>query len=838
PHTAAAAAKAAPPLSPTPDTGARAATASPDETRDDANSSQGTPTRGHAGGVDSASDASRSPVRGHGSKQMLQGAARSALRALGQPPAAATPSAASGSAGGKRKGKGKAGSGADDEDAEAEDEEGHIPQAKGKGRGKGPSRGRAAVKTESAGGRVSADLDDWTEGEALASLRYAGKPLMTMRVADLKEALVALGLAYAGNQPELRMRLARRLCADLAGGSPGMASMEGFATSASSPGSGLESSEQSSAREARRIKRRTLRTLGKKGAGAHTKDCPIVIASDDEPNASDAADEAPSSSPASGSPPAADALATAAGASFVEPPPEAEEAEALVLTEALAVEFEAGPKSSMTVAELRRLMTSFGLKPKGRKKSDLIGCWAEAVKARRSMKEEGGEDKAEAADVEGGRRGRRDVTEDEDPEASVDGVRVADMKVATLKLHVERMGLKATGHLKADLQRCLRDALLDGHSGGGGHAPRKTGGRVRGGDEAYEKPRRGRGGRPAGRDPPAAPSAPPPQRKRAGQVDPSPAPAFPPDQVWFHQTRVSAMNLEEMREKLHELDMPSLRLKDDEVTHDLIDALVQRKAEAADSNPRKQAWLGRPVYMMRKAELADMLRHFDLDDAGKVDVLRGRFRDALRKWAADEIAYPASGAGSTGGSSGRDGGGRGAGSGGGVADPEETEDEGQDASDADEDSADEGLAAGRSSRRGGRTTRHTRTRSEDAVAVVAKQAAPVRARRKRDTDTTEEQEGEEGGGRSASASSRRGRGGKRTGATAGKGEERQPTDARGGGTRAGRRRRAGDEEAASSKRAASPTGEAKANATGSKGKGKASVEKERAPSATSGRTKA
>ncbi|CAN0131491.1 unnamed protein product, partial [Ectocarpus sp. 8 AP-2014] len=738
-HTAAAAAEAAAPLSPTPHDGARAATASPDGTRHDANSSQGTPTRGHAGGVGSTSAASRSPVRGRGSKQTLQEAARSALRALGQPPAAAAPAAASGSAGGKRKGKGKAGSGADDEDAEEEDEENDVPKARGKGRGKGPSRGRTVVKTESAGGRVSADLDDWTEGEALASLRYAGKPLMTMRVADLKVALVALGLAYAGNQPELRMRLARRLCADLAGGSPGMASMEGFATSASSPDSGLESSEQSSAREARRIKRRTLRTLGQKGAGADTKDCPIVIASDDEANASDAGAEAPSS-PASGSPPAADTPAAAAGASSVGPPPEAEEAEAPVLTEDLAMEFEAGPKPSMTVAELRSLMTRFGLKPKGRKKSDLIGCWAEAVKARCSMKEDGEKEKAGASGVEGGRRGRRDVAEDEDPEASVDGVRVADMKVATLKLHVERMGLKATGHLKADLQRCLRDAILDGHSGGGGHAPRKTGGRVRGGDEADEKPRRGRGGRPAGRDPPAAPSASPLRRKRAGQVDPSPAPAFHPDQVRFHQTRVSAMNLEEMREKLHELDMPSLRLKDDEVTHDLIDALVQRKAEAADSNPRKQAWLGRPVYMMRKAELADMLRHFDLDDAGKVDVLRGRFRAALRKWAADEIAHPASGPGSAGGSSGRDGGGRGVGNGGGVADPAEAEDEGQDASDADEESADEGLAAGRPSRRRGQTTRRTRTRSEDAVAGVAKQAAPVRARRKRDKDTTEEEE--------------------------------------------------------------------------------------------------
>lgn len=387
------------------------------------------------------------------------------------------------------------------------------------------------------------------------------------------------------------------------------------------------------------------------------------------------------------------------------------------------------------------------------------------------------------------------------------------------------MGLKATGHLKADLQRCLRDAILEGHSRGGGHAPRKTGKGLRdpvgtekdgsesGGDDADEKPRRGRGGRSAGRDPPAVPpSASPLRGERAGQVDPSPAAAFSPDKVWFHQTRVSAMNPEEMREKLHELDMPSLRLTDDEVTHDLIDALVQRKAEATDSNPRKQAWLGRPVYMMRKAELADMLRHFDLDDAGKVDVLRARFRDALRKWAADEIAHPAPGAGSTGNSSGRDGGGGGASSGGRAADPEETEDEDQDASDADEGSADEGLAPGRSSRRGDRTTRRARTRSEDAGAAVARQAAPARVRRKRGADTTKE---EEDGGRSASASSRRARGSKRTGTAAGEGEERQPTDARGGARAGRRRRRAGDEEAAvSPERAASPKGKAKAKATG------------------------
>lgn len=242
------------------------------------------------------------------------------------------------------------------------------------------------------------------------------------------------------------------------------------------------------------------------------------------------------------------------------------------------------------------------------------------------------------------------------------------------------MGLKAEGRLKADLQRCLLEAIHDAdndgdgdaHAGEGGHASKNTKGTTRrvvspadedhgGGDdeagdaeedEADKVSRQSRKGRATRRDAvgPPTPSASPVGRgrthkKRAHQAEtsPSPAPAFSPDRVRFHREAVSAMSPERMREALHDLDMPSLRKEDDEVMHDLVDALVQRKAEAADTNPRKQAWRGRPVYMMRKAELQHMLERFDKDSTGKAEELRARFRAVLREWAADDIDIPLSG---------------------------------------------------------------------------------------------------------------------------------------------------------------------------------------------------
>ncbi|CAM9804158.1 unnamed protein product [Scytosiphon promiscuus] len=263
--------------------------------------------------------------------------------------------------------------------------------------------------------------------------------------------------------------------------------------------------------------------------------------------------------------------------------------------------------------------------------------------------------------------------------------------VAILKGHLDRMGLKAEGRRKADLQQCLLDAVRDdvgddhgdargdAHSGEGGHAHKTRKGTkgTRGAKgrskkvvvEAYETdsqsthPRgRGKKGRAQASDDfgTSAVSASPvgrgrtrKQRSDRAEKSTSPAPAFSPDRVRFHREAVSAMSPEKMREALHELDMPSLRKEDDEVIHDLVDALVQRKAEAADRNPRKQAWRGRPVYMMRKAELQHMLQRFGKDGTGKAEELRTRFRAVLREWAADEIDIPISGsAGGAGGAGG------------------------------------------------------------------------------------------------------------------------------------------------------------------------------------------
>lgn len=344
------------------------------------------------------------------------------------------------------------------------------------------------------------------------------------------------------------------------------------------------------------------------------------------------------------------------------------------------------------------------------------------------------------------------------------------------------MGLETSGHLKADLQLCLFEAVRDGHSGKGGHAPKQTSGKAAvavekkgsgggGGkdddgneddDEPHEESGRGRGrasqGDARGR------------RKRADQTDKSPVPVLPPGRVKFHNVAVSAMTPDEMREAMHELDVASLRKDDDEIIHDLVDALVLRKAEAADMQSRKQAWRGRAVYMMRKAELADMLRDFELDDKGKVEELRTRFRTALRKWAAEEIKLPASG-GRGGGRASEGTGGAGAG----ALDSEEEGDKAEVASDVGESSATD---RGDSGRRRGRSTpkpkpsKTSRTSRKSAPKKVAEES------------------------RSTSASHR---GGSSSSSTTVGGKE-GPTKAR----RTPSRRSRADEQVVSPKRAASP----------------------------------
>ncbi len=235
------------------------------------------------------------------------------------------------------------------------------------------------------------------------------------------------------------------------------------------------------------------------------------------------------------------------------------------------------------------------------------------------------------------------------------------LQVAMLRSHIDRMGLEASGRLKSDLQQCLCDALRDDHSGKGGHASRRTAGKARAAVTAPNKKTSGGRGAAADADGDADEEDEEDEEDEgkgrkteegADQADkshplPIPAPVLPPSKVLFHNKAVSTMTQEERREALQELDVASLRKDDQEVTHDLVDALVLRKAEAADMNPRKQAWRGRHVYMMRKAELADMLGDFELDDTGKVEEMRTRFRKALRNWAAEEIKLPAAGAGAS-----------------------------------------------------------------------------------------------------------------------------------------------------------------------------------------------
>lgn len=364
-----------------------------------------------------------------------------------------------------------------------------------------------------------------------------------------------------------------------------------------------------------------------------------------------------------------------------------------------------------------------------------------------------------------------------------------------LRAHIDRMGLEASGRLKHDLQQCLCDAVRSGTGKSRrprAHTPRRTAGKAaaaaaatpaakkKGGgsgngdrdedeDDAGEpddQPRRGRAGAPvSGRG----------KRLPPDQTDKSPVPVLPPGKVRFHNRAVSAMSHDEMKEALQDLDVASLRKDDEELTHDLIDALVLRKAEAAERNPKKQAWRGRLVYKMRKAELADMLEDFEVDDTGRVEEMRTRFRAALRKWAAEKIKLPASRAGCSGG-----GGGGSAGTGGAAAGaPSEPEVEEDIGSDVDEPCAVESSAtdgAGRGKRRG----RQAHIRLSDGAAATSS-SRPKTSRASRKNPTKKPAGGVEG-----------------------------PAKTR--ATRSGRSRSTDKESAVSPKRAASP--EAKTKATG------------------------
>lgn len=610
------------------------------------------------GGGFSPSSKTRCP-----SKQMLQETARSALLALSDAPPSAAPPGVVGMAPRKSKGKGK------------DKGTGSLKHGEKEVLGvvrKGVSVGSVTVKAELVvGSGVLTGLPEWTESEALGSLRYNKKPLMTMLVADLREALETLSLSPAGSKPELRLRLARRLYSDIAAGYTSVATVKGFEVLAP-PISTEGASEMSSARGARHQKRRVSLAITSLCKGPNTKDKPIVVSSsDDEDDAGAAVVNPPSTAVANTAPNEdEDGTSTAAGCTeisvfgrasgrsgkrtrlmrYAKDPAVAKETR--INADAPAGEITAGPKPGMTLAELRRGVKALGLKPKGTRKADLEACWRDAVSI--TTKEEHKEEDVEGTKV-GGQGGKIGEQATEEAEALLGGVRVLNMKVFTLKKHVQEMSLKPAGHLKVDLQRCLCEALRIGHSGKGRHAPNRAGGR----DAAKEgnssdsgdgraadvsgRQRRGRRGVSASQGAQVAVSPTSVRRGRRAhtkQAEPSPGFGCSPDRIRFHGKAVSAMKPDERRKSLHDLDMPSKRMDDEETTHDLVDALIQRKAEAAEMNSRKQAWCGRLVHMMRKAELADMLRDFNADDSGKVEDMRVRFRKELRKWAASEVEVP------------------------------------------------------------------------------------------------------------------------------------------------------------------------------------------------------
>ena len=381
--------------------------------------------------------------------------------------------------------------------------------------------------------------------KARAQVGYKGQPIAKMRVADLRDALRALGCDQDGKRPELLDRLANRLLKDSTGGN-----------------SGSVPADETSERGARYQKRRTLKTFTPLLKGHDTKECPITIASDDEADA-DGRSEA-------------------------------------------GVSLAAGPKPGMTRAELLEAVKSLGLKPRGARKMDLEACWHEALKSRAKEKSSEGD---EGQDVRQGKGGGDWGGEKEDKEAqpSVAGVPVMTMTVAILRKHVRNMGLKPSGHLKADLQRCLYDHLLEAQQ--------------------------------------AKPADAPFVEIRGGRAEPVETIALSPNCVLFRGIPVADMEPDTMHDIMKDLDVPVSRKSIKEVTHDLVEALVLRRAEALETRPTKQRWRGRLVYKMRKMEVTNALHHFGADESGKVEAMRSRFRQLLRDWAARDVVITESGGG-------------------------------------------------------------------------------------------------------------------------------------------------------------------------------------------------
>ncbi|CAN0426053.1 unnamed protein product [Ascophyllum nodosum] len=113
------------------------------------------------------------------------------------------------------------------------------------------------------------------------------------------------------------------------------------------------------------------------------------------------------------------------------------------------------------------------------------------------------------------------------------------MTVAALRKHVRGMGLKPSDPLKADLQRCLWDHLVE---------------------------------------------------IREGRADPVEAIVLSPNCVLFRGIPVADMEPDTMRGIMKDLDVPVSRKSAKEARHDLVEALVLRRAEALETRPTKQRW--------------------------------------------------------------------------------------------------------------------------------------------------------------------------------------------------------------------------------------------------------
>lgn len=509
-----------------------------------------------------------------------------------------------------------------------------------KDRAKGKGKDRIPTRTEGAGvDDDDVDVYTFTQEEALDQILYNGKSVMSMLCAEMRTALTNLGLAPAGKRDELRVRLGLKLCSDLETDAAGAAAMKGFAV-LGIPDPGDSKSAKPSDRDTRHKIRRSFGAAALLPKGPDTKNNPILIpSSDDEDSTAPEGAEDPSSGEVL-QPLVARKRGTQKSTNSVT------DAESSVNAPAAALP--AVPHSGMTVAQLRKQAKQLGLKPEGTKKADLLACLLEHANSMEEG-EEGEEEEDEKEDSE-------NEDETESAEMKVEGVRVLDMTVVTLRKHAGDMGLKTKGKLKAELQQCVCDALRGDRAKKGARYPKPPAGNALAAQKCTtivakdgaasehnartqcrsERPRRGRTG-------------------QAEKIhDPLPQ-DLSPDRIRYHDTLVSEMDPEDRRKSLHDLDVAYLRKDDDEVEEDLVNALVLRKREAASRNSSDQKWGSRFVHVMRKSELihalgevADELGEMDPDTSGRVVDLRQRLRKQLWKWASTEIEFSSSAAGSNG----------------------------------------------------------------------------------------------------------------------------------------------------------------------------------------------